>query len=365
MTSNTKEKPRPTLRLVLLVTYACQLDCRYCCVLTELRNQKGREMSLDNILRSADFVLSSSTHQKVQLHFFGAEPLLVPFEHYLKVLPYARQRERETGKELDICVTTNAAMLNERWVRLFQQYGVGVEISVDGDAESHNRNRPTRGNRDSHSLILERLPLIFESGIRINASMVVSPDTAAKVYENFCYLAEVGFKHIFMMVANCVHWPEESRVALKNGLDKIELVYPRLYRENNVFLMNLVDWVWPMRMNTELAVDCDGSIYSACVGYLVRDPQLKKRCTLARIDTVSEGIDKYLPFRLTNPSAMRIVFEQSSALHTVESCARAGAVMAEFVKRVKKALHPVPEATPPRYESVYPSWQADRYAMKS
>lgn len=322
-----------SLRLVLLVTYGCNLDCRYCCVLKELRGRKN--MSEEMLLKSVDFLLTSS-RRRLQLHFFGAEPLILPFELYEKALAYARRRAEEAGKELEIIVTTNAALLNERWAGLFRREGVRLEISLDGDAGSHNRNRPQRGGRDSHSLIMERLPLIFAAQIPVWVSMVISPETAGRVPENFLYLADAGFKRIFMMVANCVPWPQEALAELRLGLERVAAAYPRMARERGLTLLNLKDWVWPMRMNTELAVDSDGRVYSACVGYLAQDPKLKERCTLAHIGAVSRSIDDYQPLRLSNTAAMGIVFRESKALHTLPGCVKAGAAMAEFVDRLKR-----------------------------
>ncbi|MBI4051097.1 MAG: radical SAM protein [Elusimicrobia bacterium] len=327
--------PQREKRLVLLVTYACQFDCRYCCVRRSLLGR--RDMSLPHLLKAGDFLLSSS-YPNLQLHFFGAEPLLLPFEKYRQFLPYIRKRAAEEGKNLRMMVTSNAAVVRSHWVDLFEKYGVALEISLDGAPESHNKNRPTVSGRDSYAGIAENLPRLFAAGIPMQVSMVISPQTAAHVVENFNHILDIGFRKLFMMVANCVTWPAESLRQLREGLKPLLDIYPRVMWQKGVRLLNLTDWVWPMRMNTELAVDSSGDIYSACVGYLARDPHLKGRCSLAHIDSVMGSYDYYEKLRLKNAQAMGIVFGESSALHTLASSAIAGQIMTEFVGKLRERV---------------------------
>jgi sulfatase maturation enzyme AslB (radical SAM superfamily) len=322
-------------RLVLLVTYACQLDCRYCCVLRSLRGR--RDMSIEHMKKSGDFLLTSR-HPNLQVHFFGAEPLLLPFENYQAFLPYVRRRAKEEGKNLSMMVTSNAALVRPEWVDLFKEHDVQIEISLDGAPESHNLNRPTVSGRDSYAEIAANLPKLFRAGIGLQVSMVISPQTAPFVVENFNHMVDWGFKRIFMMVANCVTWSPESLAALRENLEPLLEIYPRVMRRKGVRLLNLTDWVWPMRMNTELAVDSSGDIYSACVGYLARDAHLKSRCSLAHIDSVIGTFDDYERLRLKNASAMGIVFNESSAIDSLPSSAMAGQIMTDFVSRLRGKL---------------------------
>lgn len=323
------------LRLVLLVTYGCNLACRYCCVLRDLRDR--RDMSAQVLRKSIDF-LFTSRRENLQLHFFGAEPLILPFERYQEALPYANRRARELGKNLKTIVTTNATLLKPQWIELFRREGTNLEISLDGDAVSHNANRPQISGRDSYSQIADALPALFDAGLGLQVSMVITPETAHRVPENFRHLVSLGFRHIFMMVANCVLWPEDKLEAMREGLDVVLEEYPGIMRERKVILLNLRDWVWPMRMNTELSVDSDGSIYSACVGYLAKDPVLKERCTLGLIESVDGTIDAFEELRLRNEPAMKIVFEECGAWETLRGCVQAGSVMAAFVRKLQLAL---------------------------
>lgn len=333
--SHIDDAGRRDLRLVLLVTYGCNLDCRYCCVLRDLRDR--RDMPAEVLRKSIDLLFTSS-RESLQLHFFGAEPLILPFERYAEALPYANRLARETGKKLKTIVTTNATLLKPHWVELFQREKTSLEISLDGDAESHNANRPQISGRDSYSQIAEALPRLLDAGLGLQVSMVITPETAHRVPENFRHLVSLGFRHIFMMVANCVMWPEDKLEAMREGLGVVLEEYPKIMRERRVVLLNLRDWVWPMRMNTELSVDSDGSIYSACVGYLAKDPELKARCTLGRIESYAGSIDALEDLRLRNAPAMKIVFEESGAVETLRGCVKAGSIMASFVRKLQLSL---------------------------
>jgi sulfatase maturation enzyme AslB (radical SAM superfamily) len=305
----------------------------YCCVPKELRRKKN--MPLPYLLKAIDFLLTSEKDD-LQLHFFGAEPLLLQYEVYARAFKYAYEKSRVSNKNLKVIVTTNGALFNKRWIDLFKKYDIYLEISLDGAPDSHNINRPQRNRGNSYHKIIRHLSSLFAAGINVQVSMVITPGTANKINENFLHLANLGFKKIFMMVANCVQWPERSLASLKNELRKVEASFPGISRTHSLTLLNLKDWVKPMRMNTELAVDVDGSIYSACVGYLAKDPDVKKLWTLANIRYVKGSIDDYEPSRLDNKTGMDIVFKETNAYDTLSSCIKAGNIMANFVSRLKK-----------------------------
>ncbi len=327
-----------TLRLVVLVTYNCNFDCMYCCVPRELRRK--RNMPKKYLLKSIDFLLSSKKND-LQLHFFGAEPLLLRYDIYSEVFHYAYEKSRRLNKNLRLIITTNGALFNQKWIDLFKKFDISLEISLDGGPRSHNLNRPQRRKGNSYDKVTQHLPLIFDSGIDVQVSMVISPQTCANVYENYLHLAKLGFKKIFMMVANCVYWPTEGLATLRDQLAIIRHDYPSILLEYPHLLLNLRDWVTPMRMNTELSVDVDGSVYSACVGYLAKDPKVKKRWTLANIDNVEHAIDHYEPLRLSNEEGMDIVFTESEAYGTLSSCIQAGNIMADFVARLRDELNKI------------------------
>jgi uncharacterized protein len=111
----------PALRvrtLVLMLTYSCNLSCRYCyeardegCVSPAETGGPRREMSAETIRKSIAFLLENSGEsRKVSVIFFGGEPLL-RFPLLRETVPMARAMASARGKEISFSLTTNGTPL--------------------------------------------------------------------------------------------------------------------------------------------------------------------------------------------------------------------------------------------------------------
>lgn len=329
-----KEKNRST-RLLLLVTHGCCLKCKYCFVPQDSR----KHMTRDTLLRSIDFLMSSSA-RNIQLHYFGGEPLMVPFPLLKESIRRAKKLAAKKGKKLDILITTNGVLLTKERIEFLKKAGAILEISIDGDAKAQNFNRPQKtGFPNSYHLILRNLPLIFESGIDCRASMVVAPETVGKLLKNFEHLVGLGFKNIFIMMACGVNWPVKARKELAKNLKALEARYlEMLWNGRMVNLLNLTEWLSPFRMNTELSVDFDGSIYSACISYLVHDEKRKKKFVLGHIGQRNETMDEFERRRLSNERAMEVIYRENGVFKYLDSNIETGKIMVAFVGSLKKKI---------------------------
>lgn len=349
------------IRLVILATYRCNLKCRYCFV-----PKDDKYMPLEYLMRSVDFLLTSDKKGTLQFHFFGAEPLMMPFGLYKKLVAYAEKRMEETGKKIKFILTTNGVLLDDRKMDFFRKHDFTIELSLDGAPLSQNLNRPQergpavpgsccamaahrpktipRGRiraptgADSYGIIVKNLPRIFRSGVANRVSMVISPRTARYLSRNFFHLIRIGFRNLFMMTACGMEWPERSLASLREELKKIEPMCLHLIRNKKITFHNIEDWFAPFRMNTELSVDLDGHIYSACHCYLIHDKNIRKKYALGHLDRLNETIDVMSMRRFTNEQAIHILYDVEDILKSVKSNRRAGNIMAAFVERLAAKL---------------------------
>jgi hypothetical protein len=168
--------------------------------------------------------------------------------------------------------------------------------------------------------------------------MVVTPATVGGLSENFSHLVKLGFKNIFIMTACGIRWPQKDILSLRKNLALLEKTCLKSIKNHGVQLLNLKEWFSPFRMNTELSVDFDGNIYSACISYLIHDRKRKKGFILGHIDRVNENIDLFEKKRLTNDSAMQVIFKENNILNNLESNIKAGLEMARFVNSLNNKL---------------------------
>ena len=137
---------------IFVVTLRCEHSCHYCQVSRQTANKGEFDMSLETAERSISLMLDSpSPHVTMELQ--GGEPLLA-FDLIRQVVPLAKIKAKERGKELSIVVTTNLACATDEMLEYFRDENVRVSTSLDGPAFLHNKNRPRPGN-DSYERAVE------------------------------------------------------------------------------------------------------------------------------------------------------------------------------------------------------------------
>ncbi len=106
-------------------------------------------------------------------------------------------------------VQTNATLLDGPLMEFFLKHGVNLEVGIDGDEPTTQRNRPGIGEyyyRD----IVRGVNLAVGSGSSMTATMVVHPSSVAKLSDNVKYLADMGLKSLEVHPAFLEVWDEES-----------------------------------------------------------------------------------------------------------------------------------------------------------
>lgn len=137
---------------IFVVTLRCEHSCHYCQVSRQTANKGEFDMSLETAERSISLMLDSpSPHVTMELQ--GGEPLLA-FDLIREIIPLAKIKAKERGKELSIVVTTNLACATDEMLEYFRDENVRVSTSLDGPAFLHNKNRPRPGN-DSYERAVE------------------------------------------------------------------------------------------------------------------------------------------------------------------------------------------------------------------
>jgi len=135
--------------LVFLLSTKCNLECIYCNV--DAGPHGFRPMLDPHIFEKwiEAFALLGSSEIAIQLH--GGEPLVadLPVELFAAVARNALVRFPKT-KLTDVAVQSNGLALDESRLDSLAKSGVRINISIDGPAAIHDRQRPTAMGRGSH-----------------------------------------------------------------------------------------------------------------------------------------------------------------------------------------------------------------------
>jgi uncharacterized protein len=135
--------------IVLQPTSLCPLACTYC-YLPE-RHLK-REMSPVTACAIASGIpLGWSSSGPVEIVWHGGEPLAIGWEIFVELLE-SFELLRLAGR-VQHKVQTGAPLITGEWCDIFERYGMGVGVSIDGP-RSANRHRLNRGGRPTFDRVI-------------------------------------------------------------------------------------------------------------------------------------------------------------------------------------------------------------------
>ncbi len=182
----------------LFFTDRCNLGCGYCFYKYRSQSQVIAFKTFENILKyirpiaPAEFVFS------------GGEPLMDK-DRLLEMITAIRQQ----GLSRYISVQTNATLLDESQMKFFLQHGVNLEVGIDGDEVTTQRNRPGIGEF-YYKDIVRGVNIAMSAQGPMTATMVVHPSGAKKLLANLKCLAAMGLKSIETHPAFLECWDAES-----------------------------------------------------------------------------------------------------------------------------------------------------------
>ena len=150
-----------TFMATVLLTLDCNLACPYC---FEDHFRGNHAMSEETARLLVAHIIREHIHhgRDVELRFYGGEPLMaVP---RLKEIAAPLQRAAASaGTKFSCSRVTNATLLSRKLVEDLIPFGLkSAQITLDGPAEIHDRQRPFVSGRGSFSTIVDNLRSVYE-----------------------------------------------------------------------------------------------------------------------------------------------------------------------------------------------------------
>ncbi len=309
-------------RLVVIPTWQCELRCVYCYI----PKQDGRVMPVATLERSIDLLLSTD-RKDVILQFFGGEALM-EYELVQHAIEYGIEHARQANKNISFIVSSNGWSLDEAKLAWLAARPVKLELSLDGTADVQNLARPARVRRlDSYREgIAPRADAIVASGMAHEVIMVVVPKNVDRMPENFFHIADLGFRRIQINFALGVLWSQKHKQLFAEGLHRIgSELRERSARGEDLAFINLEGAPMPVRLNGEVTVDYDGTIYAG--NAFLHETEHKEKFVVGNLDQAS-CFDRYA---LDGPEHDFLLQYGYSPEITANNRA-VGAIMASFVR---------------------------------
>jgi uncharacterized protein len=154
--------PYPFREFIVKVHSRCDLSCDYC-YMYEMADQSWKKQPRVMSEETADLTAMrigehARAHDldRVALILHGGEPLLAG-EDLIARLVEATRKAVPSSVTVDASVQTNAVGLSDSYLRLFDELGIRVGVSLDGTAEAHDRHRRFASGRGSYQAVVAGL----------------------------------------------------------------------------------------------------------------------------------------------------------------------------------------------------------------
>lgn len=214
------------LKLTINPTLDCNLRCWYCYE-GHLKGSIMQPSTIDAICKYLNNTLEKYSYEKLQLAFFGGEPLL-RFDAVVKpLITKAKQICNKLNVELAISFTTNGVCLTPRVREEIKKVSsnVGVQIPFDGDSELHDCVKKFATGKGSYEIVKNNAKGAVIDGFRVT----IRCNFTKKNIRSFKRLIQ-DFEelHSYPNLRFSFHkvWQEPEDNELKEGIKTLKKVQP-------------------------------------------------------------------------------------------------------------------------------------------
>ncbi|MDH3454454.1 MAG: SPASM domain-containing protein [Desulfuromonadales bacterium] len=187
----------PMATMVLEVAQDCNLRCTYCYAEGGAYGGDRRLLTPDMARKAVRLLIQEAgDREAVTLVLFGGEPLM-NMPAIEAAVDEAGLRGKETGKRVQMSLTTNGTLLKPGIIDFLQRHRVSVSVSLDGPPDLHDANRPDAAGQGSYARILPNLQgLLHNSTAPVAARVTLTPDQWTRIEEVYDHLMGLGFHEV-------------------------------------------------------------------------------------------------------------------------------------------------------------------------
>lgn len=262
---------------VIQITVNPTLDCNFRCWYCYEEHRSGSKMP-PAVQEACKKFLYKTFHRedirRVVLSFFGGEPMLYYREIVLPLIRHARQCSQETGKGLDLYMTTNGYLLTEKVFDELSAMGamIDFQIPLDGDEAQHDKTKFLKDKRGTYAIVRQNILYGAKKGFPLTLRCNYTAENIA----SFLQVAE-DFKEISRLpnVEAAFHkiWQEKPNPELHREYLETKAAFARYgYRSGDV--EGRKGLCYADKLNN-LTINYDGKLYC---------------CTAREFDEKYEGI---------------------------------------------------------------------------
>lgn len=289
-------------------TLACNMSCWYC--YESHKNMPA--MSADvkqSVLLLIDKLLADNKLKKLNLSFFGGEPLLYFDKVVVDIINHAKMQCKAFDAKLSIHFTTNAYLLTDNVLKHLEGLDVSFQITLDGGKQVHDSVRKTKGGEPTYARIVEHIHQTlsrgFSVGVRFNYTAKSIP-SFIDVVKDFSHLPQEQKQLVNFTFQRVWQDNEGDASQVEQQVEHIE----RAFEQAGLFVNNAKSYIVPYcyadGVNTAV-VNYNGDLFKCTArdfapkskeGTLAADGTLRWNERLRKRMSIRHGSDTCLQCRI-------------------------------------------------------------------
>ena len=214
-------KSVPVKAISLAVAQKCNLGCTYCYAQQGTFGGEAGNMPPDVAKAAIDRLIEEAEPgETLTLAFMGGEPLVNRKTLHASTR-YAASQAAARGIRIGFSLTTNATLLSDEDIALFQEYRFTLTTSLDGLQATHDRLRPYRSGNGSFKRVAKNVKALLavdDRRYRVLARVTVTPKNL-DLPEIMTGLLDMGFDAI--MFSPMLSAPSGKDEMLAADLDRL------------------------------------------------------------------------------------------------------------------------------------------------
>ncbi|NCA75979.1 MAG: 4Fe-4S cluster-binding domain-containing protein [Alphaproteobacteria bacterium] len=261
--------------IVLNLTNQCTLACTYCSAYDFTENE---DISFPVIKNAIDFLVQNNPQSsQYGVVFFGGEPLLKAglIENTIRYIG-----EKYPQKKFFYSTTTNGTVLNARTVSLLKKNNFLVNVSLDGNKASHDKNRKYHNGNGSFDDILKNLKTLKINNVGFEFKVTFDSENR-NLIDSFIFLEnlEKPFSYSFTInskykSSSLTNYNKDKVESINRQFDKIyDYYYEKIVNNKKIYCVNIINslskihnrigknYICTSGKNT-ITVNRDGSVFS-------------------------------------------------------------------------------------------------------
>lgn len=218
-----KKQYQYPINFCLNLTDSCNLACVYCFV-----QQKPHFITLDIAKDAINYIINNlnkrkelgtiDQEEKACVTFFGGEPTLLWDQIIVPIVQYV---ETTYPNQIDFTITTNGTLLNKDRIDFLKEHNIYPLLSIDGNKEVQNYNRPQRNGEGSFDLVYKNIPYLLENFPMTTFRGTINQQMVSHLYESYKFAYTNGFHTIFLCPNARENWTKENLKILHQEVFKI------------------------------------------------------------------------------------------------------------------------------------------------